>query len=112
MVPLYKVEDLTEIICRGIMKATKEISKGTCTYQISILYIHVDIFVSLSGSVIILISSIESNMNTKYIKGNWKIIELISAWLYSLLALSVFLTGTKKDGFRFKRNKLSDEDDI
>ena len=44
--------------------------------------IHVDIFVSLSGLVIILISSIESNMiaNTKYIKGNWKIIELISAW--------------------------------
>ena len=24
--------------------------------------------------------SIESNMNTKYIKGNWKIIELISVW--------------------------------
>ena len=34
----------------------------------------------MSGSVIILISSIESNMNTKYIKGNWKIIELISDW--------------------------------
>ena len=34
----------------------------------------------MSGSVIILISSIESNMNTKYIKGNRKIIELISDW--------------------------------
>ena len=28
------------------------------------------------------------------------------------MALSVFLTGTKKDGFRFKRNKLSDKDDL
>ena len=60
------------------MKAIKEISKGRAPIKYRYYNIHVDIFVSLSGSVIILISSIESNMNTKYIKGNWKIIELIS----------------------------------
>ena len=38
------------------------------------------VFVSLSGSIIILIFSIESNTNNKYIKDNWKIIELISVW--------------------------------
>ena len=54
------------------MKATKEISKGREHTPIKYRYynIHFDIFVSLSGSVIILIPSIESNMNTKYIKGN------------------------------------------
>ena len=59
--------------------ATKEISMHPSNIDTK-YNIHVDIFVSLSGSVIILISSIESNMNTKYIKGNWKIIELISDW--------------------------------
>ena len=66
--------DLTEIICRG------ESNKRNKQIKYRYYNIHVDIFVSLSGSVIILISSIESNMSTKYIKGNWNIIELISAW--------------------------------
>ena len=52
--------DLTEIICRRYESSKRNKQRtGTYTYQI----IHVDIFVLLSGSVIILISSIESNIS-------------------------------------------------
>ena len=64
MVPLYK--GLTE--CHGMKaKIRGKQTMGTHTYQNIDITINLDIFVSLSIQVIILISSIESNMNTNYI---------------------------------------------
>ena len=85
--------------------ATKEISIHLHVSNIGTTIYMLIFFVSLSGSVIILISSIESNMNTKYIKGNWK------NWYQfdnRLLALSVLWPGQRK----MDLNKLSDDDDI
>ena len=85
-VPLYKVK--YRVSRYRFDGATKDLS--------NIDTIHADIFVSLSGSVIILISSIESNMSTKYIKGIWK---TSNSFLKKLDPSSAFIFIIKRQWF-------------